>query len=76
MSLFFLLAAERIPDAAGQTGSKNSTGEAPALFTNLRRVILLSSCPSVSVAVSKNEIHKVSQILVGQPFLQPFRHER
>ena len=26
--------------------------------------------------LQKNEIHKVSQILVGQLFLQPFRHER
>jgi len=28
------------------------------------------------VDVSKNEIQKVSQVLVRQSFLQPFRHER
>src|SRR6266571_5160854 len=28
------------------------------------------------VRLSKNKIYKVSQVLVGQPFLQPFRHER
>ena len=28
------------------------------------------------VDIRKNEIHKVSQILLGQPFPQPFRHER
>src|SRR5439155_3745582 len=31
---------------------------------------------TLSVDLSKNEIHKVSQILLSQPFLQPFRHER
>jgi hypothetical protein len=32
--------------------------------------------PPCSPDLSKNEIHQISQILVGQPFLQPFRHER
>jgi len=28
------------------------------------------------LGLRKNEIHKVSQILVSRTFLQPFRHER
>lgn len=30
----------------------------------------------LSLDAAKNEIQKVSQILLGQPFLQSFRHER
>src|SRR5262245_12405786 len=74
-SLFFRLRPKPTPSQPAKLEARIPAVNAPAFFTTWRRVLFLVIL-LVSAAVSKNEIHQVSEVLLGQPFLQSLWHER
>src|ERR1051325_5434954 len=75
MSLFFRPTPVTTFAQPAQLEARIPTVNAPVPLTKPRRVLLLVMRVG-SMAITKNKIHKVSEILRRHPFLQSFGHER